>query len=186
MSVADIHKATEEKMKKAVEATLHEFTAVRTGRASPALLDRLQVEAYGAHVPIKQVAQVSAPDARSLVVTAFDRNTVPAIRKAIETSDLGLNPNVDGNAIRLGIPPLTEDRRKDLVKVVHKKAEDGKVAVRNIRHKAIDEIKGLHKTHAITEDENKRASESIQKLTDKYIKEIDALLANKEHEIMEV
>jgi ribosome recycling factor len=186
MSVNDIFKSTEEKMKKAVEATLHEFTAVRTGRASPALLDRLQVEAYGSSVPIKQVASVSAPDARSLMVTAFDRSTVPAIRKAIETSDLGLNPNVDGNTIRLGIPPLTEDRRKDLVKVVHKKAEDGKIAVRNIRHKAIDEMKALLKSHDITEDENKRAADSVQKLTDKYIKEIESLLGNKEHEIMEV
>lgn len=186
MSVPDILKHAEERMKKAVEATLHEFSSIRTGRATPALLDRIHVEAYGATVPLKQVAQVSAPDARSLQITAFDRNTVGAIRKAIETSDLGLTPNVDGNAVRLGIPPLTEDRRKDLVKVCHKKAEDGKVAIRTVRQKSNDEIKALLKTHEITEDENKRSSEQVQKLTDRYIKEIDALLANKEHEIMEV
>ena len=147
MSVADILKSTEEKMKKAVEATLHEFTAIRTGRAAPALLDRIQVEAYGSLVPIKQVATVNAPDARSLLVTAYDRNMVGAIRKAIETSDLGLTPQVDGSAIRLGIPPLNEERRKDLTKIVDKKAEDGKVAIRNIRHKSIDEVKALLKTH---------------------------------------
>jgi ribosome recycling factor len=186
MSVPDIMKSAEEKMKKAVEATVHEFSSIRTGRATPALLDRLQVEAYGSMVPLKQVAQVSAPDARSLQITAFDRNTVGAIRKAIETSDLGLTPNVDGNSVRLGIPPLTEDRRKDLVKVVHKKAEDGKVAIRNIRQKSNDEVKTLLKNHEITEDENKRGAEQVQKLTDRFIKEIDTLLAGKEREIMEV
>jgi ribosome recycling factor len=186
MSVNEIIKSSEEKMKKAVEATLHEFTAIRTGRAAPALLDRIQVEAYGAHVPIKQVATVSAPDARSLMVTAFDRNTVGAIRKAIETSDLGLTPQVDGNAIRLGIPPLNEERRKDLVKLVHKKAEEGKVAIRSIRHKSIDEVKALFKSKAIAEDEHKRTDDQIQKITDKHIKEVDALVVNKEREIMEV
>lgn len=173
-------------MGKALEATRHEYTAIRTGRATPAILDRLQVEAYGSAVPIKQVASVSAPDARSLVITAFDRSTVSAIKKAIETSDLGLSPNVDGASIRLGIPPLTEERRKDLVKVIHKKAEDGKIAIRNIRHKAIDEIKTLLKDHKITEDENKRAGDQVQKLTDKFIKDVDSLTANKEKEIMEV
>jgi ribosome recycling factor len=176
----------ESKMTKALEATRAEFSSVRTGRASPALLDRLHVEAYGSDVPLKQVASVSTPDARSLVVTPFDRNTIASIKKAIETSDLGLTPNVDGASIRLGIPPLTEERRKDLVKVVHKKAEDGKVAVRNIRHKAIDEIKALLKDHKITEDENKRASDQIQKLTDRFIKDVESLTVGKEKEIMEV
>ncbi|HEY0797883.1 MAG TPA: ribosome recycling factor [Candidatus Baltobacteraceae bacterium] len=184
--IQDVYKATEAKMGKALEATRHEYTAIRTGRATPAILDRLQVEAYGSAVPIKQVASVSAPDARSLVITAFDRSTVSAIKKAIETSDLGLSPNVDGASIRLGIPPLTEERRKDLVKVIHKKAEDGKIAIRNIRHKAIDEIKTLLKDHKITEDENKRAGDQVQKLTDKFIKDVDSLTANKEKEIMEV
>jgi ribosome recycling factor len=184
--IQDVLKATESKMTKALEATRAEFSSVRTGRASPALLDRLHVEAYGSDVPLKQVASVSTPDARSLVVTAFDRNTLAAIKKAIETSDLGLTPNVDGASIRLGIPPLTEERRKDLVKVVHKKAEDGKIAVRNIRHKAIDEVKALLKDHKITEDENKRAADQIQKLTDRFIKDVESLTVGKEKEIMEV
>jgi ribosome recycling factor len=187
MSTPDeIFKQTEERMRKAVEATRTDYAGVRTGRASAGLVDRIHVEAYGAHVPLKQVATVSTPDARTLQITAFDRSTVGAIRKAIETSDLGLTPNIDGSNVRLSIPPLNEERRKDLVKVIHKKAEEGKVAVRNIRHKSIDEIKALLKDHAITEDENKRAGEHVQKLTDRFIKEIDALTAAKEKEIMEV
>jgi ribosome recycling factor len=181
-----IFKSTEGKMQKAIDATRNEFASVRTGRASPALLDRLHVEAYGTHVPLKQVATVSTPDPRTLAIAAFDRNTVGAIRKAIETSDLGLTPNIDGSNIRLLIPPLTEERRKDLVKVVHKKGEDGKVAIRNIRHKSIDEVKSLLKDHKITEDENKRASDRIQKLTDKYIHDVDGLIHAKEKEILEV
>jgi ribosome recycling factor len=187
MSTPDeIFKQTEDRMRKAVEATRTDYAGVRTGRASAGLVDRIHVEAYGAHVPLKQVATVSTPDARTLQITAFDRSTVGAIRKAIETSDLGLTPNIDGSNVRLSIPPLNEERRKDLVKVIHKKAEEGKVAVRNIRHKSIDEIKALLKDHAITEDENKRAGEHVQKLTDRFIKEIDALTAAKEKEIMEV
>lgn len=187
MSTPDeIFKQTEDRMRKAVEATRSDYAGVRTGRASAALVDRIHVEAYGAHVPLKQVATVSTPDARTLQITAFDRSTVGAIRKAIETSDLGLTPNIDGSNVRLSIPPLNEERRRDLVKVIHKKAEEGKVAVRNIRHKSIDEIKALLKDHEITEDENKRAGEHVQKLTDRFIKEIDALTAAKEKEIMEV
>lgn len=173
-------------MTKAVDSTRGEFAAIRTGRASPALLDRLQVEAYGSSVPIKQVATVSVPDARSLVIAAFDRNTVGDIRKAIEKSDLGLTPNIDGNSIRLVIPPLNEERRKDLVKVVKKKGEDGKVAVRNVRHKFHDDLKAQLKDHKITEDDSKRLQEQLQKLTDKFVKEIDQLIATKEKEIMEV
>jgi ribosome recycling factor len=182
----EIYKHTEEKMQKALEATRGEFVGIRTGRASTGLVDRLHVEAYGTSVPLKQVATVSTPDPRTLQISAFDRTTVGAIKKAIETSDLGLTPNVDGSNVRLSIPPLTEERRKDLVKVVHKKAEEGKVAIRNIRHKGIDEIKTLHRDHRVTDDENKRAGESVQKITDKYIKEVDNLTAHKEKEIMEV
>ena len=182
----EVFKDTEAKMGKAVEATRTEFAGIRTGRASPALLDRLVVEAYGATVPLKQVASISSPDGRSLVVAAYDKSTVGAIRKAIETSDLGLNPNVDGQAVRLSFPPLTEERRKDLVKVVHKRAEDGKVAIRNVRHKTVDAIKTLLKDHKITEDENKRAADQLQKLTDKFIKDVDSLVHSKEQEIMEV
>jgi ribosome recycling factor len=185
-NVDGVYKEAEAKMGRALEATRSEFAAIRTGRASPALLDRLQVEAYGQAVPLKQVAGVSTPDARSLLIAAWDKSVVSSIRKAIETSDLGLTPNVDGQQIRLTIPPLTEERRKDLVKLVHKKAEDGKVAIRNIRHKSIDEVKALLKEHKITEDENKRAGEHVQKITDKFIKDVDALVAHKEKEILEV
>jgi ribosome recycling factor len=184
--IDDVVKATEGRMQKAIESTRNDFASVRTGRASTALLDRLHVEAYGASVPLKQVASVSAPDARSLQIQVFDRNTVGSVRKAIETSDLGLSPNIDGSNIRLSIPPLTEDRRKDLVKVIRKKAEDGKVAVRNVRHKGVDEVKALLKDGKITEDDVKRAGERVQKLTDKYIKDVDGLVASKEKEIMEV
>ncbi len=184
--VEDVYKATESRMQKALEATRNDFASVRTGRASVALLDRIHVDAYGASTPLKSMARISTPDARTLQIQAFDRNTVGAIRKAIETSDLGLSPNVDGSNIRLNIPPLTEDRRKDLVKVIRKKAEDGKVAIRNVRHKGVDEIKALLKDGKITEDENKRAAERVQKATDKYIKDVDALVGTKEKEIMEV
>jgi ribosome recycling factor len=181
-----IFKQLEERMQKSLESTRNDFASVRTGRASPALLDRIQVEAYGAMVPLKQVATVNSPDARTLQVSAFDRNSVGPIRKAIEKSDLGITPNIDGSTIRLTIPPLTEERRKDLVKVVKKKAEDGKIAIRNLRHKSVDDVKALLKDHKITEDENKRAGERIQKTTDKFIKDVDALVVSKEKEILEV
>src|SRR5580658_5857279 len=131
MAVEDVYKETEAKMNKAMEATRNDFASIRTGRASPSLLDRLTVEAYGTQVPLKQVASVSSPDGRSLLITAFDKNSVGAIRKAIETSDLGLNPNIDGAHVRLAIPPLTEERRKDLVKVIKKKSEEHKIAIQH-------------------------------------------------------
>jgi ribosome recycling factor len=184
--MSDFFKDLEAKMNKCVEATRGEFQSIRTGRATPALLDRLHVEAYGNAVPLKQVAGVSAPDARTLVISAWDKGVVPDIRKAIEKSDLGITPNVDGQTIRLVIPPLNEERRKDLVKVVKKKAEDGKVAVRNVRHKAHDDLKNQLKNHDITEDDNKRMQDQLQKLTDKFTKEIDNLVVSKEKDIMEV
>jgi ribosome recycling factor len=173
-------------MVKALEATRSDFASIRTGRAAPSLLDRISVDAYGATVPLKQVASVNSPDGRSLLVTAFDKSLVAAIRKAIETSDLGLNPNIDGATIRLSIPALTEERRKDLVKIVRKKAEEHKVAIRNLRHKAIDEIKALAKNGTITDDQIKRGQDQVQKQTDKHIKSIDDLVGGKEKEIMEV
>jgi len=186
MTTTENLKDAESKMQKCVEATRGEFAAIRTGRATPALLDRLHVEAWGSSVPLKQVASVSVPDPRTLQITAFDRNTVGDIRKAIEKSDLGLTPNIDGTTIRLNIPPLNEERRKDLVKVVKKKAEDGRIAVRNVRHKLHDELKAQLKDHKITEDENKRLQDQLQKLTDRFIKDIDQLVAAKEKEILEV
>ena len=186
MAVEDVYKETEAKMNKAMEATRNDFASIRTGRASPTLLDRLTVEAYGTQVPLKQVASVSSPDGRSLLISAFDKATVGAIRKAIETSDLGLNPNVDGQTIRLTVPPLNEERRKDLVKVIKKKSEEHKVAIRTIRHKSVDEIKALQKSHELTEDGVKRGTDQVQKLTDKFVKQIDDLVVGKEKEIMEV
>jgi ribosome recycling factor len=184
--VADFFKDTESKMNKCVEATRGDFASIRTGRATPALLDRLHVEAYGSAVPLKQVASISVPDSRTLVVQAFDKNVVGDIRKAIEKSDLGISPNIDGSTIRLVVPPLNEERRKDLVKVVKKKAEDGRIAVRNVRHKAHDDLKDQLKKHEITEDDNKRMQDQLQKLTDRFVKEIDTLVATKEKDIMEV
>ena len=176
----------ESKMTKCVDATRSEFASIRTGRATPALLDRLHVEAYGQSVPLKQVAGVSTPDTRTLVITAYDKNVVPEIKKAIEKSDLGLTPNIDGSAVRLTIPPLNEERRKDLAKVVKKKAEDGKVAVRNVRHHAHDDIKNQLKKHEITEDDNKRMLKTLDDLTARFVKDIDTLVVTKEKEIMEV
>jgi ribosome recycling factor len=179
-------KDVESRMGKCVEAYRHELSSIRTGRASPALLDRVTVEAYGQAMPLKQVAGVSTPDARTLLITAWDKNVVGDIRKAIEKSDLGITPGVDGTVIRLTLPPLTEDRRKDLVKLVKKKAEDSRVALRNVRHHALDDLKGQHKRAEITDDDNKRMTEQLQKVTDRYVKEIDTLTNDKESEIMEV
>lgn len=179
-------KDIETKMQKCIEATRNEFASIRTGRAVPALLDRIVVEAYGQPVPLKQVAGVSTPDSRTLLIAAWDKSVVPAIRKAVEKSDLGLTPNVDGSAIRLAIPPLNEERRKDLAKLVKKKAEDGRIAVRNVRHHAHDQLKVQLKSHDITEDDSKRMQDTLQRLTDRFVKEIDGLAGAKEKEIMEV
>ena len=181
-----LYKDVEEKMKKAVEATESEFASIRTGRANIALLDHVTVEAYGTSMPIRHIANISVPDARSLVVQPHDKSITGDVRKAIEKSDLGITPNVDGNVIRLALPPLTEERRKDLVKLVHKRAEDGRVAVRNVRHHGHDTLKHSHKEGKITEDDLRRATDQVQKITDKYIVQIDEVAKNKEKEIMEV
>ena len=181
-----LYKDLEGRMKKAVESTQGEFAAIRTGRANASLLDHVVVEAYGTEMPLRHVANVSVPDARSIVIQPHDKSILGDVRKAIEKSDLGITPNVDGNVIRLGVPPLTEERRKDLVKLVHKRAEEGRVAVRNVRRDGHDHLKTALKDSKVTEDENRRANEQIQKLTDKHIADIDALVHNKEKEIMEV
>jgi ribosome recycling factor len=173
-------------MKKAVENVRSEFTAIRTGRANTALLDHIMVDAYGSEMPLKHVANISVPDARSLLVQPHDKSLLGDVRKAIEKSDLGITPNVDGNVIRLGLPPLTEERRKELVKVVHKRAEEGRVAVRNIRRDGHDHLKSGQKDSKISEDEARRANDQIQKLTDKHIADVDSLVQSKEKEIMEV
>jgi ribosome recycling factor len=184
--INEIVKDAEERMIKSVEVTKHEFASLKAGRATPALLDKVQVDYYGTPTPINQVANVSVPEARLLVIQPWDKSMIPQIEKAIMKSDLGINPTSDGIVIRLAIPQLTEERRVELVKVVKKKAEEGRVAVRNIRREANDHMKDAEKDGGIAEDELKRAQDSVQKLTDKYIKEIDNLLAAKEKDIMQV
>lgn len=186
MTTATLFHQMEEKMKKTLEALKREFHTIRTGRASPSILDKIVVECYGTEVPLKQVANVSTPDVRLLLIQPFDKSVIGSIEKAIQKSDLGLNPAVDGSVIRLSIPPLTEERRKELVKVIKKKVEEGKVAVRNIRREFNDELKVLEKNERLPEDEVKRAQDQIQKITDRYIKEFDDAQAAKEKEILEV
>ncbi len=176
----------EDRMKKSVEAIRHELATIRTGRASSTLLDKIMVEAYGSEMPLKQLAGISVPEARLIVIQPFDKSVVQSIEKAILKSDLGLTPNVDGTTIRLPIPALTEERRKELVKVVKKKVEDSKVSIRNIRRDANEELKETEKKGQASEDEVRRAQEHVQKTTDRYIKELDDAFSVKEKEIMEV
>ena len=174
------------RMAKSVEATRNELATVRTGRASPHLLDRIQVDYYGAVTPLKQLAQVSASEARLLTVTPYDKNSIKQIEKSIMESDVGLTPSNDGNVIRMTIPELTEERRKELVKVVHGIAEQGKVGVRNVRREVMHDLRELKKEGDVGEDEERRAEADLQKHTDKAITEIDELLKGKEEEILEV
>lgn len=176
----------EKNMKKTVEVVNKEFASLRAGRATPSLLDKIMVQYYGTPTPINQLANVSAPEARLLVIQPWDKTVLPEIEKAILKSDLGITPASDGNVIRLAIPQLTQERRAELVKVVKKKAEEGRVAVRNLRRDANDALKTRQKNGEISEDEQRRLQDEVQKLTDKYIKEIDNLLAAKEKEIMTV
>jgi ribosome recycling factor len=173
-------------MSKSVESCRHELATVRTGRASPHLLDRLEIDYYGAPTPIKQLAQVAASDARLLTLTPFDKSSIPMIEKAIQESDLGLTPSNDGNVIRLQIPELNEERRRDMVKVVHGVGEEGKVAVRNIRRECMHDLRELKKEGDVGEDEERRAEADLQKRTDEATTEIDGLLKAKEEEILEV
>lgn len=183
--IRDILKDTEDRMKKSVETSQHDMAATRTGRATPSLLGPIRVDYYGSMVPLKQVANVAAPDPRLLVVQVFDRNAVQAVEKAIRTSDLGLNPKVEGNILRLPIPMLTEERRHELVKYIHKLSEEGRVAIRNVRRDANDMTKDLEKSGDISEDDSHDCLEKIQELTDKCIKMIDEMVKRKEKEIME-
>lgn len=180
-----IKKHAEERMGKAIDALKRDLATLRAGRASSALLDRIQVEYYGAPTPVNQLANINTPDSRTLMIQPWDKTSLGAIEKAIMKSDLGLNPANDGTQIRLSIPPLTEERRLELVKSTKKFGEDAKVAIRNIRRDANDDIKKLEKAD-ISEDESRRHQEDIQKATDKYIAEVDKVLAAKEKEIMEV
>lgn len=182
----DVFGSAEHRMKRAVEILQRDYGNIRTGRASPALLDRVQVDYYGTPTPINNLATVSVPEPRMLVIQPWDRTTIGAIEKAIQKSDLGLNPNSDGTVIRLVLPQLTQDRRKELVKQVHKRAEEGKVAIRNIRREAQDDLKKREREGAISEDELKRSSDRLQKLTDSHVGQIDEIARRKEQEVMEV
>ena len=182
----DVLKESEGRMQKAMENLKKNFAAVRTGRANPALLDHIQVEYYGTQVPLKQVATVSAPEARVLMLTPYDKSASQAIEKAIMTSDLGINPRVEAGVIRLILPEPSQERRKELVKLVKKESEDSKIAIRNVRRDANEALKKMKSEKAISEDDEKFKDKKVQELTDKYCLEIDKLLAHKEKEIMEV
>lgn len=173
-------------MQKTVDATRREFGGIRTGRATPALLERITVEYYGVQTPINQVATVTAPDPRLLIVQPWDKSLIKDLERALLKSELGLVPSSDGAVIRLPIPSLTEERRRELVKVVRKQAEEGRVAIRNIRRDHKAKLEHLEKDGKVSEDDNRRATDELQKLTDRYVKEIDTLLSAKEAEIMEV
>jgi ribosome recycling factor len=182
----EIMKDTAERMAKSVAALKHELTKIRTGRAHTSLLDHVTVEYYGAQSPLNQVANVGVEDARTLIITPWDKSMVQPIEKAIINSDLGLNPATAGTVIRVPLPPLTEERRKDMIRVVRNEAEGGRIAVRNVRRDAIGDVKDLKKEKMIGEDEERRAEDEIQGITDKYIAEIDAILADKESELLEI
>jgi ribosome recycling factor len=184
--IEDIKKDAAARMAKSVDSLKHELVKLRTGRAHTSLLNHITVSYYGSEVPLNQVASISIGDARTLVVTPWEKNMVPPVEKAILTSDLGLNPTTAGNVIRIPLPPLTEERRRDLAKLVRQEGESARVAIRNIRREANADLKELLKEKEITEDEERRAQEAIQKLTDKYIAEVDKTLAAKEAELLEI
>ena len=184
--IKDIIKESGERMMKAVEHIISEFNKVRTGKASVGLLDGIKIDYYGTITPLNQVGNISTPDFHSIVIQPWDKSVMPVIEKAILNSNLGLNPTNDGTLVRIPIPPLNEERRKELVKLVKKMSEEGRVAIRNVRRDEIEKLKKTEKSEHISEDERKHGETEIQKLTDKYIKEIDEILHKKEKEIMEV
>ena len=184
--IEEIKQDAQERMGKSIESLKTNLNKVRTGRAHPSLLDNITVEYYGADTPLNQVGNVSVPDARTLAITVFDKGLIGAVEKAILASDLGLNPSSQGTLIRIPLPPLTEERRKELVKVVRGEAENGKVAIRNIRRDANSDIKSLNKEKEISDDEMHQSEDEIQKITDKYVKQVDEILADKEKELMEI
>ncbi len=182
----ELIKNTEERMTKSLSALEREYKAVRAGRANVSVLDRVTVDYYGVPTPVQQMAAVSVPEARTLLIQPWDASTLKEIEKAILTSEIGINPQNDGRVIRLNFPPLTEERRKEIVKDVRKKAEDAKVSLRNLRRDALDKLKGLKKSNQITEDDESNGEKKIQNLTDKFCKEVDQMCADKEKEIMEI
>lgn len=184
--IKDILASHEERMKKSIDALKREYATLRAGRATPSLLDKVMVDYYGTPTPVNQVAKVSVPEPRMIVIQPWEKTILHDIEKAIMKSDLGLNPNSDGNAIRLAIPQLTQERRQEIVKTVSKKAEEAKVAIRNLRRDGNEAIKKLEKAKEATEDEAKKGQEDMQKLADKYVKLVDTTKASKEKEVMEV
>ncbi|MCF7968433.1 MAG: ribosome recycling factor [Methylococcaceae bacterium] len=184
--IDDLQKRTAERMGKSIDSLKHELAKIRTGRAHPSLLDHIVVSYYGNDVPLSQTANVTIEDARTLAVTPWERNMIQAIEKAIMSSDLGLNPNTTGTVIRVPMPPLTEERRRDLIKVVRHEAENAKVAIRNIRRDANTELKNALKDKLVSEDEERRSQEQVQKLTDQYVKEVDSVLEKKETDLMAI
>jgi ribosome recycling factor len=185
-AIEDFLADAKRRMDKSIESTHHEFNSIRTGRASPALLDRVTIDYYGTQTPLKSLASISAPEPRLLVVQPFDPGAIKNIERAVQESDLGLTPSDDGKVVRLPIPQLTEERRKDLVKVVRRVAEDGKVAIRNVRRDVMQHLKELVVNGDVGDDEERRAEQQVQKITDEHTKSIDDLLKVKEAEIMEV
>ena len=184
--IDDVYQNTERKMHRAVEVLQHDLGAVRTGRASPALLEKVQVDAYGAAMPLTGLATITVPEPRMLVIQPWDKKMLPAIEKAIQKSDLGLTPNSDGSVVRLSLPALNEERRRDLVKQVHKRVEEARVAVRNCRRDAVDDLRKAEKEQHIPEDQVKRAQDRLQKLTDELIRQVDEVGRRKEGEVMEI
>ena len=186
MTAPEILRDAEHKMKRAIEHTKEEFATVRTGRASPAILKHVTVDYYGTQTPLDQLASFSVPEPRLLVIQPFDKSAMPAMEKSIMQSDLGLTPSNDGNVIRLSFPQLTEERRKELIKLVKKHAEEGRVAIRNVRRHSKEELERLEREHVISEDELTRSEKELQKLTDRFVGEVDEVSSHKEQELLEV
>lgn len=184
--IEDIKKDAKVRMQKSVEALVHELAKIRTGRAHPSLLDHVLVPYYGNEVPVNQAASVSVEDARTLVVVPWEKSLVAPVDKAIRSSDLGLNPSVAGNVIRVPLPPLTEERRRDMIRIVRQEAENARVAVRNVRRDAIQDLKALVKEKMVSEDEERRAEDAVQKLTDEHVGKVDQLLEEKEQELLAI
>jgi ribosome recycling factor len=184
--INDLLRETEAKMKKSADALRNNLASIRTGRASPALVENLQVMAYGDRMPLNQLAQISVPDARMIVIQPYDASTIKPIYKAIQNSELGINPTDDGRLIRLALPPLTEDRRRDLIKTVRTRVEEAKVAVRNNRRESLDEVREYEHEKLISEDDTRRAQEKLQELTDRYVREVEHIGSTKEAEVMEI
>ena len=186
MDSSQVEAQAKQRMDKALAVVTEELKGIRTGRASAGLLDRVKVDYYGTPTPIKQLANINVPESQLITISPWDKSTIPAIEKAVQTSDLGITPSNDGNIIRLSMPPLTEERRKELSKVVHNQGEESKVAIRNIRRDILEDFKQMKKDGELTEDDLFREQESIQKVTDKHTQKVDELVKNKQNEIMTV